>query len=165
MPLPKVITDEFQQKIPSSIFTSNPCRIQYCTQEIVIIREDLVTKMCRNTIHFPTSGEIPEHVSIKIHVTCSWYHFKYPTFLCYKCYCVYSRNMWIWKIHVLSVLCCATQNDCDVVDSSYQAIWSVIPGVTDDSKWYTIRSNLITYCKVTIAHSHLIAVLIQATDY
>ncbi|GFG31082.1 hypothetical protein Cfor_00693, partial [Coptotermes formosanus] len=61
MPLPKVITEEFQRKIPSSIFTSNPCRIQYCTQEIVIIREDLVTKMCRNTIHFPTSGEIPEH--------------------------------------------------------------------------------------------------------
>jgi hypothetical protein len=65
MPLPKLITGEFQQKIPSSIFTSNPCRIQYCTQEIVVIREDLVTKMCRNTIHFPTSGEIPEHVSIK----------------------------------------------------------------------------------------------------
>jgi len=72
MPLPKVITEEFQRKIPSSFFTTNPCHIQYCTQEIVLIREDLVTKMCRNTIHFPTSGEIPEHVSIKIHMTCSW---------------------------------------------------------------------------------------------
>ncbi|PNF14371.1 hypothetical protein B7P43_G03418 [Cryptotermes secundus] len=61
MPLPKIITEDFQRKIPSSIFTSNPCRIQYCTQEIVVIREDLVSKMCRNTIHFPTSGEIPEH--------------------------------------------------------------------------------------------------------
>jgi len=109
MPLPKVITEDFQRKIPSSIFTSNPCRIQYCTQEIVIIREDLVTKMCRNTIHFPTSGEIPEHVCIKIHMRDSWCNFKYPTLLCYKRYCVCSRNMWILKIHVLSVLCCATQ--------------------------------------------------------
>lgn len=65
MPLPKIITEDFQRKIPSSVFTSNPCRIQYCTQEIVVIREDLVSKMCRNTIHFPTSGEIPEHVSTK----------------------------------------------------------------------------------------------------
>lgn len=163
MPLPKVITEEFQRKIPSSIFTSNPCRIQYCTQEIVIIREDLVTKMCRNTIHFPTSGEIPEHVSIKfvwhVHGIIS----NTPHF-CYKCYCVYSRNMWIWKIHVLSSLCCATENDCDVVDSSYYAIWIVIPGVTDDYKWYISRSDLITYYKVTITHSHLI-VLIQAIDY
>ena len=63
-PLPKFIIDEFQQKIPNSVFTTNPCRIQYCTHEIVVIREDLVTKMCRNTVHFPNSGEISEHVSI-----------------------------------------------------------------------------------------------------
>ncbi|XP_067014699.2 DNA polymerase epsilon subunit 2 [Anabrus simplex] len=60
-PIPKTITDDFQKKVPTSIFATNPCRIQYCTQEIVVIREDLVTKMCRNTIHFPTSGEIAEH--------------------------------------------------------------------------------------------------------
>lgn len=63
-PLPPSITTELQKSVPSIILTSNPCRIQYCTQEIVVIREDLVTKSCRNTIHFPTSGEIPDHVSI-----------------------------------------------------------------------------------------------------
>ncbi|PSN37360.1 DNA polymerase epsilon subunit 2 [Blattella germanica] len=62
-PLPKYITEEFQRKIPSSLFTTNPCRIQYCTQEIVVVREDLITKMCRNTIHFPTSGALSEHFS------------------------------------------------------------------------------------------------------
>ncbi|KAJ9585805.1 hypothetical protein L9F63_002396, partial [Diploptera punctata] len=60
-PLPKYITDDFQQRVPTSVFTTNPCRIQYCTHEIVVIREDLVTKMCRNAVHFPDSGEISEH--------------------------------------------------------------------------------------------------------
>lgn len=39
-------------------------RIQYCTQEIIIFREDLVNKMCRNCVRFPSSNlDIPTHVS------------------------------------------------------------------------------------------------------
>lgn len=39
-------------------------RIQYCTQEIIVFREDLVNKMCRNCIRFPSSNlDIPNHVS------------------------------------------------------------------------------------------------------
>ncbi|XP_034019418.1 DNA polymerase epsilon subunit 2-like [Thalassophryne amazonica] len=61
-PLADHITEEFRQRVPFSIFTTNPCRIQYCNQEIVIIREDLVNKMCRNCIHLPNSNlDIPNH--------------------------------------------------------------------------------------------------------
>ncbi|XP_022081483.1 DNA polymerase epsilon subunit 2-like isoform X2 [Acanthaster planci] len=61
-PIPEVITEEFCRKVPSAIFTTNPCRIQYCTQEIVVFREDIVMKMCRNCIRFPdNSAEIPNH--------------------------------------------------------------------------------------------------------
>lgn len=56
------------KKVPNAIMATNPCRIQYCTQEIVVVREDLVTKMCRNNIHFPSEGEIPDHVSKKFKV-------------------------------------------------------------------------------------------------
>ncbi len=39
-------------------------RIQYCSQEMVVIREDLVNKMCRNCIRLPSSNlDIPSHVS------------------------------------------------------------------------------------------------------
>ncbi|XP_044739127.1 DNA polymerase epsilon subunit 2 [Chrysoperla carnea] len=56
------ITEDFRKKVPKSIFTTNPCRIQYCTQEIVVIREDLLTKMFRNTIHFPEHNDnIADH--------------------------------------------------------------------------------------------------------
>lgn len=39
-------------------------RIQYCSQEIVVFREDIIMKMCRNSIKFPDSRtEIPKNVS------------------------------------------------------------------------------------------------------
>ncbi|XP_068874790.1 DNA polymerase epsilon subunit 2 isoform X2 [Aphelocoma coerulescens] len=61
-PLAECITQEFRQLVPFSVFTTNPCRIQYCTQEIIIFREDLVNKMCRNCVHFPSSNmDIPNH--------------------------------------------------------------------------------------------------------
>nr|XP_006632293.1 PREDICTED: DNA polymerase epsilon subunit 2 [Lepisosteus oculatus] len=61
-PLAEHITEEFRQKVPFSVFTTNPCRIQYCTQEIVVFREDLVNKMCRNCVRFPSSNlDIPNH--------------------------------------------------------------------------------------------------------
>ncbi|XP_036110187.1 DNA polymerase epsilon subunit 2 isoform X8 [Molossus molossus] len=61
-PLAESITDDFRQRVPFSVFTTNPCRIQYCTQEIVVFREDLVNKMCRNCVRFPSSSlDIPNH--------------------------------------------------------------------------------------------------------
>ncbi|NXR25930.1 DPOE2 polymerase, partial [Cinclus mexicanus] len=61
-PLAENITQEFRQLVPFSVFTTNPCRIQYCTQEIIIFREDLINKMCRNCVRFPSSNmDIPNH--------------------------------------------------------------------------------------------------------
>jgi len=55
-PIPPSITASFKQKVPNSTFTSNPCRIQYCSREIVIFRENLLIKMCRNSIHLPDTS-------------------------------------------------------------------------------------------------------------
>ncbi|XP_033014738.1 DNA polymerase epsilon subunit 2 isoform X1 [Lacerta agilis] len=61
-PLPENITEEFKQQVPFSVFTTNPCRVQYCSQEIIIFREDLVNKMCRNCVRFPNSNlDISNH--------------------------------------------------------------------------------------------------------
>uniref|UniRef100_A0A8C1TS72 DNA polymerase epsilon subunit n=1 Tax=Cyprinus carpio TaxID=7962 RepID=A0A8C1TS72_CYPCA len=63
-PLAEHITEEFRQRVPFSVFTTNPCRVQYCSQEMVVIREDLVNKMCRNCVRLPSSNlDIPSHVS------------------------------------------------------------------------------------------------------
>ncbi|CAL1538535.1 unnamed protein product [Lymnaea stagnalis] len=64
--IPNSITEAFRKKVPNAIFTSNPCRIQYCTQEIVIFREDIVTKLCRNCVKFPSDGNVPLHFAKSI---------------------------------------------------------------------------------------------------
>ncbi|KAG7167785.1 DNA polymerase epsilon subunit 2-like [Homarus americanus] len=45
---PANITEEIKKAVPSAFFVSNPCRLLFCTQEIVIFRENIVAKMCRN---------------------------------------------------------------------------------------------------------------------
>ncbi|KAJ4426622.1 hypothetical protein ANN_26420, partial [Periplaneta americana] len=124
MSLPKVITEEFQQKVPLSIFTSNPCRIQYCTQEIVVIREDLVTKMCRNTIHFPTSGEIPDHVnetSISQRRCCVRLTLLLPLSVC-PVYWSFDRALYLYPLPDLVVTAdqssafCTAYMDCQVMN-------------------------------------------------
>jgi len=55
-PIPPSIVSQFKEKVPNSTFTSNPCRIQYCSREMVIFRENLLIKMCRNSIHLPDTS-------------------------------------------------------------------------------------------------------------
>lgn len=64
--IPNCITEEVRTALPSAVFTSNPCRLQYCTQEIVVFREDIVMKMCRNCVRYPADGNIPMHVILLI---------------------------------------------------------------------------------------------------
>lgn len=71
-PLPSSVTQNIRDKLSDSvIFPSNPCRLQYCTQEIIIFRQDLMMKMCRNTVHFPETGDIPDHLVKTLFSQCS----------------------------------------------------------------------------------------------
>jgi DNA polymerase epsilon subunit 2 len=49
-PLPLAFTARFRAKVPRAHFTSNPCRIKFFGQEIVIIRQDLMDRMLANLI-------------------------------------------------------------------------------------------------------------------
>lgn len=55
--LPQILTDEFCRKLPNASFSSNPCRIQYCSQDIVIFCENIMHKMVQNCMKYP-SGRI-----------------------------------------------------------------------------------------------------------
>jgi len=61
--LPKCIVEQMTKTLPNAIFTTNPCRIQYCTKEIVVLREDMLTKMCRNALRLPRKEHF-KHVSV-----------------------------------------------------------------------------------------------------
>ncbi|CAH1112216.1 unnamed protein product [Psylliodes chrysocephalus] len=58
--LPSYITSDIKKLIPKAIFATNPCRIQYCTREIVIFRGDLMPKLLQGTLKKPSKDEIPE---------------------------------------------------------------------------------------------------------
>jgi len=49
-PIMSSFTSKLKNKIPKIHFASNPCRIKFFDQEIVIFREDLMSKILRNTV-------------------------------------------------------------------------------------------------------------------
>lgn len=62
-PLPEKLCADAKRLLPRLLLATNPCRLQYCTQQIVVCRADLITKLCRNTINFPQTGKLEDHVS------------------------------------------------------------------------------------------------------
>jgi hypothetical protein len=47
-PIPELYTKSLRQRVRHVTFASNPCRVRYFTQEIVLFREDLLKKMQRH---------------------------------------------------------------------------------------------------------------------
>lgn len=66
MALPKLLTDNFKKQIPKSTFTSNPCRIQYCTREIVVYRTDMLSKFMQESLNKPNKDRINDFVSCNL---------------------------------------------------------------------------------------------------
>ncbi|XP_017769233.1 PREDICTED: DNA polymerase epsilon subunit 2 [Nicrophorus vespilloides] len=61
--LPSIISSQFTKVVPNAIFTTNPCRIQYCTREIVLFRADVLAKLMQATIHKPQKDELSDCVT------------------------------------------------------------------------------------------------------
>ena len=63
--LPKFFTQKMRDRVPSATFASNPCRIRFFTQEIVIFREEILHKMRRHAV-MPLAGDdttqVTEHL-------------------------------------------------------------------------------------------------------
>ena len=57
-PLPRSLTADLRARIPGIVFASNPCRLRYCTQEIVIFRQDLLKTMRRHCLLTPVGRYI-----------------------------------------------------------------------------------------------------------
>ncbi|XP_074654952.1 DNA polymerase epsilon subunit 2-like [Tubulanus polymorphus] len=118
-PIPCCITQEMTDKFPNVFFASNPCRIQYCTQEIVVYREDIVTKMCRNCVKFPKDADIPMHFAKTI--ICQGHLSPLPLHVA-PIYWSFDNAMRVYPLPDLIV--CAdkfdpfkvTQSDCSVIN-------------------------------------------------
>ncbi|BBN16991.1 DNA polymerase epsilon subunit 2 [Marchantia polymorpha subsp. ruderalis] len=60
-PLPKFFTNEVLKHVPNSIFASNPCRIRFYSQEIVLFRDDILYRTRRNCIIPPSNEETQDN--------------------------------------------------------------------------------------------------------
>ena len=61
-PLPKHFTQKIRDRVPNAYFASNPCRIRFYTQEIVIYREEILHKMRRHAL-MPLGGDAPRETT------------------------------------------------------------------------------------------------------
>ena len=57
-PIPEEFVKDLKKKVSHITFASNPCRVQFFTQEIVLFREDLLRKMQRHTVVPPHADDI-----------------------------------------------------------------------------------------------------------
>lgn len=65
-PIPENFVKPVINKVPNAVFTTNPARIRYFNQEIVVFREDLMSRMMRNTVQIKEgtgSAEMKRYVS------------------------------------------------------------------------------------------------------
>lgn len=65
-PIPSVFTKALRERLSDVTFASNPCRLRFYSQDIVLFRHDLVSKMRRHAVVPPTDAhgtfEITEHL-------------------------------------------------------------------------------------------------------
>lgn len=117
--IPNFITEDLSKRIPGAVFATNPCRIQFCTREIVLFREDMVTKMCRNCIYFPESGSIPEHFGKTL---ISQAHLiPMPLHIC-PVYWQFDRSMYLYPVPDVAIIgdkfdpFCSEVTKCKIVN-------------------------------------------------
>ncbi|XP_030754495.1 DNA polymerase epsilon subunit 2 [Sitophilus oryzae] len=61
--LPSYITEDVIKLLPNAVFTTNPCRIQYCNKEIAILRSDILAKLLQNSLYKPSREDIPKCIT------------------------------------------------------------------------------------------------------
>lgn len=101
-PLPSALTTGVSERIPSAWFCSNPLRIQFCTQEIVVFCEDIMSKLCRNCIRFPSgSNDLPSHF---VKTILSQAHLCPLPLHVRPVYWMYDHSLWLYPLPDLVVL-------------------------------------------------------------
>ncbi|KAF3421490.1 hypothetical protein E2986_08250 [Frieseomelitta varia] len=145
LPLPNNLTEDFRNNIPGAIFATNPCRIQYCTKEIVVLRGDILTKMCRNTLHFPFQGNIYDHYAKSIICQSHLTPLSLPML---PIYWKYNHSLQIYPTPDLIV----TADRFEAYETVYSNCHVINPGSfskNDHSfKVYVPALNLIEHCAI-----------------
>jgi hypothetical protein len=68
MQLPDCFTVSLRERVDHIVFTTNPCRIRFCANEIVVFRDNLLAKMRTRAVLQPSDADTnpTEHVSVAV---------------------------------------------------------------------------------------------------
>lgn len=137
--LPKVFTRRLLTVLPNAVFASNPCRLRYFTQEIVIFRENVLHKMRRNCVVQPKmqsrdgegdeeGEEGEEEVDITDHLVktiCDQGHLCPMPLDTRPVYWAHDHSLWLYPLPDLVVMA----DNYDQYQQTYESCIAVNPGL------------------------------------
>ncbi|CAO3683724.1 unnamed protein product [Umbelopsis ramanniana] len=149
-PIPDFFTARLRQKVKRAIFTSNPARIKYCTQEIVVFREDLLNRLRRNTL---IQGDNPQDdrdlTKPLIRTIVDQAHLCPLPLSIRPIYCAYDHALRLYPMPDVLILA----DRCDNYSTNYEGCHCINPGsfpnsdlnwttyypaIRDSERWYVV---------------------------
>jgi len=107
--LSKIVTRTMEQKLVhegvcKAVFMSNPCRIRYCTQEIVIFRSDLLKKLRRNCVVPPNVKQWPDLEKHLVTTVLAQSHLSPIPLICQPRYWKYDHSLRLYPLPDVIIL-------------------------------------------------------------
>ncbi|XP_055915234.1 DNA polymerase epsilon subunit 2 [Eupeodes corollae] len=118
--IPPPLCSDLLKAWPRTKLVSNPCRLQYCTQQILVFRMDLMARMARNAIHFPENKDIDNHFARTL--ICQGHLTPFARFI-NPILWDYDTSMWLYPLPDLVVIgdsCQSfsiTQHGCTILNT------------------------------------------------
>ncbi|XP_044264960.1 DNA polymerase epsilon subunit 2 [Tribolium madens] len=63
LPILTCVTEDITKMLKNAVFTSNPCRLQYCSKEITIFRAEILSKLLQASLHKPKKSELADNLT------------------------------------------------------------------------------------------------------
>ncbi|KAL1916903.1 uncharacterized protein VTP21DRAFT_5100 [Calcarisporiella thermophila] len=132
-PIPEVFTAKLRNKVKRAVFTTNPCRIKYCTQEIVILREDILNRFRRNCVVTPNTALEEDETRHLVKTLIDQSHLCPLPLHVRPTYWDYDHSLRLFPIPNLLVLA----DRCEQYGVTYEGCHCVNPGsfVSSDFSW------------------------------
>ncbi|KAI9490313.1 DNA polymerase alpha/epsilon subunit B-domain-containing protein [Zychaea mexicana] len=133
--IPEWFTARMRGRVRNAIFASNPCRIRYCTQDIVVFREDLFSRLWRNSLLFPQMTEEDEPTKHLVRTVIDQGHLCPVPLTVKPIYWAFDHALRLYPLPHALILA----DQCESFGLTYEGTHCICPGSfpTSDFSWRT----------------------------
>jgi DNA polymerase epsilon subunit 2 len=122
--LPSIFTQKIRDRFPNAQFGSNPCRVLYYGQEIVVFRANLLQKMRRHCVKDPSVREACDMYEHLVATICDQAHLSPLPLVVKPIYWQYDHTLRLYPLPQLLILA----DVVDQYDTQYTNCHCVNPG-------------------------------------